>query len=222
MTEPSPPVHVPKGHRVLAGTAKAAGMAANKKAGITFPRSDREDSIKAMVVKWDSAEKVDVPHEVAALYRGSVANFKTKAEEVRVKEGILKEVDAVFDTDLMIVDILGGDKLTSSRKNDKTELTSPGEFLVMDEAGNLSVRHEFEDEEAYKANTFAPPVDLTQGLPGSEGYYGEGPGNPDDPYGTNPGRRGRNRRSRGGNYGEDGGYGNPRQRRGRGRGGDGY
>ena len=140
----------------------------------------------------------------------------------------LKEIDAQFDTDIMIVDIMGGDKLTSTRKNDKTELTAPGEILVMDGSGALSVRHEIDDADRYKANKFEKP----QVFGGSGGEYGGDYGSADNPYGGNSGgrnsRRRGNRGAGGDGYGEGGGGGGgglvPRNQRRRGgrAGGDGY
>ncbi|RMF91558.1 MAG: hypothetical protein D6741_15985 [Planctomycetota bacterium] len=74
-----------------------------------------------------------------------------------------EEEDIDYITNMLIVDILGGDPTP-------TRQAAPGEILLMDPDGNLLVRREVDDEEKYKEFT----EEKTASPYGAYGPYGEG------------------------------------------------
>ena len=77
-----------------------------------------------------------------------------------------------FDTKSIVVDIAGGE-LLPSRTRDKT-LTAPGEVLVLDADGNLTLRNELDDLDQYKQNTYREPDAGSERDGEGEGEYDEG------------------------------------------------
>ncbi|GAB6166997.1 hypothetical protein JCM19992_29970 [Thermostilla marina] len=74
-----------------------------------------------------------------------------------------EEEDIDYITNMLIVDVLGGDPTP-------TRQAAPGEILLMDPDGNLVVRREVDDEEKYKEFT----EEKTASPYGAYGSYGEG------------------------------------------------
>lgn len=76
-----------------------------------------------------------------SLRRGGVANDKREAWALISQGRLLRKVDNfVFRTDTTLLDIAGGEKLTS-------DYSEPTRVLVMDPTGRLSVRDQTEDAE---------------------------------------------------------------------------
>lgn len=159
-SEPSPIIAIPPDGDLLAGEV-------TNRAG--------EPSAKAMALSYVPSEKAEAAEEVV-LTRGMLANFPSqkvkvmKPVEPPVATGIpaddeppktVAQVDQSFRTDLLVVDIRGGDKLLNS-KGRNSELTEPGELLLLGPGGRLVVRRELDDSADYKFNkTNLDNIDMT-------------------------------------------------------------
>ncbi|MFO0895788.1 MAG: hypothetical protein U0836_00035 [Pirellulales bacterium] len=198
-SEVSPVIAIPPDGDLLAGEVTNRGG---------------EPTANAMALSYVPSEKAEAAKEVV-LTRGMLANFPSqkvkvmKPVEPPVATGIATEdgapktvaqVDQSFRTDLLVVDIRGGDKFTSS-KGRNSELTEPGELLLLGAGGRLIVRRELDDSPDYKFNkTNLETIDAT--------YQSEAaPAGSDD-----TGRGGRGGRGGGGpaGYGPAGGGARPR------------
>ena len=76
----------------------------------------------------------------------------------------------------MVVDMRGGDVMPGDTK---TKVTSVGEFVLIDEQGNFTIRNELDDHDRYQRYTLADeikPATNTGGYGG--GYPGSGGGYP--------------------------------------------
>jgi hypothetical protein len=190
-SEPSDVISLDLNATALAGDVEAARSTSLPNFDGTMPTAEPTGELISVV--WDSDYACDVP-ALVKVHRGSVLNFTKTAKVIHPVQLIYKEMpDYDFQTDHVVVDMLGGQELPSSDAIDEEPLKAPGEYILIDPRGRLFVRNELEDAEPF--DRYAPPVVETTpgGTPGYEAYesdYGyselEGPG------GSSPrGRRGR-------------------------------
>jgi hypothetical protein len=152
-SEPTPLVTVPRDVEVFAGT-------------VVKP-STKEPSMKAMVTKLDRQHGLKLVAD-ETFQRGGIINIRKKVEIPPLSgNGEPDKIDALLNSDSVIVDIEGGKPLKGSRS-----LTEPGEMVILQPDGSLVVRDELDDESSYKENL--PPE-----APKSTA---EGGGLPGDPY----------------------------------------
>ena len=93
--------------------------------------------------------------------RGSVANMTEKKVEILIGRGIIDSLDSFqFHTDIAVVDIDGGEKLSK-------ELTVPSRVLLMTSTGSLYIRDELQDADALERHrkTFAKDEQQRGGYP---------------------------------------------------------
>ncbi len=134
-TEPTPVVTIPDGHDVLAGPIDAGSRYTEPMAKVVITSIDRKSGLKAAT-------------EIEAR-RGSVAN--TPPREVSVRHPIDKAVVKLnlgFESNFMVLDIYGGDNLSGRRRD--PPITKPGEILLLDANGNMTVRSEMDDHMQYE------------------------------------------------------------------------
>ncbi len=95
---------------------------------------------------WNPQEAVDASR-IVELVRGQVANFP--AEDAFVDRGpdIGEQKKIPFQTDMMIVDMTGGDSTTIPGGG---RARAPSQVLVMEPNGKLTVRSELADAETYE------------------------------------------------------------------------
>jgi hypothetical protein len=131
-SEASTAVAVPRGSNLLAGAIKKA-------TGLT------EQKYEVMVRMWDPKEAVDAARN-AELVRGQVVNFAP--EEVPIDDplgnGSATTRTINFTTDILVVDMTGGDTLVPAKAR------SPGQLLVLEPSGQLAVKSELADADAYE------------------------------------------------------------------------
>ncbi len=199
-SEPSEALGIARSEQVLAGTVNAPALKSirvNDKT-IYYENPAAEPEANMIVVAYDPTENGDIPGE-QKLKRGAVANFKESKDVWMVDplKGLLKKKDGyTFKSDMLVVDIMGGQKIESAKKGDK--LQEPGEVLIMTPTGELIVRNEIEDSQEYFFNKFPdpePPLGGAYGEQGGSGYSGY------PPSGSTRSRGGRAKR------GSDDGYG---------------
>jgi hypothetical protein len=166
----------------------------------TLPPNEPKGTVMSVV--WDDARAVDVPGSLD-VNRGTVLNFKSNADvihPVTLRYKTLENFD--FRTDNCVVDMRGGEDLPGS---DKEPLGALGEYLVLTASGELEVRDELQDYDAFQLHM--PPESpatpttgypgMEGGPPGAEGGHPRMPGGPGAPPGAEQpggGRRGRGNR----------------------------
>jgi hypothetical protein len=146
-SEPTAVVTIPPDGDLLAG-------AVSNRAG--------EPSAKIMALSYvpkemaEAAKEMDVTRGVLANFRQTVKVMKTKAPDpVSTNSGETEKTTASaenlnFRSDLLVVDIRGGEKLANS-KGRNSELTEPGELLLLGPGGQLIVRGEIDDFPDYRS-----------------------------------------------------------------------
>jgi hypothetical protein len=127
-------VTIPDGHNVLAGAVDGGTRYVEPSATIAVTAFDPQDGVQAGA-------------ELATVRRGGVANALNKEVQVRDVGGQVKSVTLDFKSDIVVLDIFGGKTLPGKRR--VPPLTAPGEILLMDADGNLTVRNELDDRLSY-------------------------------------------------------------------------
>ena len=158
-SEPSPVLGIPDGGSVRIAMAEvpAAGSL------------NATPSVTLLVQSFD-VDPQGKPIQAAKekeFQRGSVANMTEKKVEILIERGMIDSLDSFrFHTDIAIVDIDGGEKLTK-------ELTVPARVLLMDSTGGLYIRDELKDADAVERHrqTFAKDERQRGGYP-ERGYGG--------------------------------------------------
>ena len=165
-SEPTEPVSVSTGKQLLAGTVIPMGSVPIRSRNVRFDKPYDEPRAKVVVLDWDEQLAANIPAETD-VRRGTMANFTRETEYLRPTDRILVTTTHQFDTKSVVVDIAGGE-LLPSRSRDKT-LTAPGEVLVLDADGHLTLRHELDDLDQYKQNTYQEPdADSERGRAGED------------------------------------------------------
>lgn len=137
-TAPTPVVTIPDGHDVLAGTIDPG----SRRLGYTEPTA------KILVTSIDRTSGLKAATEIDA-HRGTVAN--TPPREVLVKHPIDKQMVKLnlgFESNILVLDIYGGNDLPGRKKD--VPITEPGEILLLDANGNMTVRSEMDDFAQYQ------------------------------------------------------------------------
>lgn len=110
-------------------------------------RSTLEPSAKVVVAKFNADKGVMATVE-ESVTRGQIANFFQK--EISYIDPVLQKVeefnDLSLNTDLTVVDILGG--ATVGKNSAKI---APGRMLLMDSDGNFEIREELTDRTAFNS-----------------------------------------------------------------------
>jgi hypothetical protein len=124
-------VTIPDGHDVLAGA-------------IVSPGTKRSEPIAKIVVTAIHAASGLKPGVELDVRRGTMAD--TPPRKVKARSPIDKsitELEVGFDSNILVLDIYGGKEL--SRKKHDPPITEPGELLLLDANGNMTVRGELDD-----------------------------------------------------------------------------
>ncbi|UUO05895.1 hypothetical protein M4951_21320 [Blastopirellula sp. J2-11] len=172
---------------VLAGNVKT-GREQRSNDGANRLLNSREPQATVLGVAWDEAEGLLSTQKIS-VERGDSVNVVD--DLWTLNPGTLmfdKKEDYEMKTNAVVLDMRGGDTLPG-RYRDPAEneaLVSPGEILVMDARGNISIHKELKDRNDFSLFDFTPPeVKKTSG--GSDDPYGYGEGMEEG------GRRGRGR-----------------------------
>lgn len=117
--------------------------------GEKFRIRQREESAKVMTLVWDQSRALDVPGK-RDVHRGAVLNFDATVEAIDAGDGVLRELTGYpFRTDDLVLDIRGGEELGRN-----SELTAPGEVLLIDREGRLFVQRQLEDRTMFRIHDF--------------------------------------------------------------------
>ncbi len=163
-SELTTPVRVPSGRQVFAGKVVSPSTSPVSAASglIALPKKSTDEPVaRLMGVTWDPVKKYDVPNPLT-VRRGSVVN--QTAAEVEVIDPSISKVrklrDYDFKTNVLVLDIAGGDTLKTKGSFSRSELRAPGMVLVMDENNNLSFRSEIADQGEFEFFEIPPDEEL--------------------------------------------------------------
>jgi|GEM_PF-1251691 hypothetical protein len=176
-SQPSDVVTLPSRSSFYAGTVDQPGMAEIVPGK---PRvANSQPSVKVLTSVWDPVKVADFPAEELA-YRGSVLNFSKDAKVIHpLNHDVVDFKEYKFQTGAIIGDLAGGDSIPKRNKSNAADpLKAPGELVVIDEHGQLRVRHETDDIEEFRRRLVPPEPKTPTPAEGAEGYgsYGETPG----------------------------------------------
>jgi hypothetical protein len=175
-SKPSGVISVPLAGGVSVASAKPAAEGFNT-----------EPSVKLLVESYGTDEKqnaIQVAKE-KDFQRGSVANMTEDAERLVEQGRAIDPVDDFkFQSDITVLDIMGGERLTRKEMR-------PGSVLLMDPAGQLFVRSELTDAERVETHRATFAKEAPEGAGGYMGGYGppRGPGGPPGMFDSGGGRR---------------------------------
>ncbi|HEX7450235.1 MAG TPA: hypothetical protein VF306_21935 [Pirellulales bacterium] len=133
-SEPSPPVTVRHGNRMLAGPLKEVGG---------------EPTIE-LAVKQFNQDEASEARKFMTGRRGAVLNelgAKVLVPDPTAQKGIGREVEVDFQTDTLLIDILGGDSISVGRG---PKVKSPGHVLVLRSDGQFAVLDEAIDSQTFE------------------------------------------------------------------------
>jgi hypothetical protein len=141
--------------------------------------ANSQPSVKVLTSVWDPVKVADFPAEEVA-YRGSVLNFSKDSKVIHpLNHDVVDFKEYKFQTGAIVGDLAGGDSIPKRNKSNAADpLKAPGELVVIDEHGQLRVRHETDDIEEFRRWLVPPEPKTPTPAEGAEGYstYGEGPG----------------------------------------------
>ncbi|RCS51851.1 hypothetical protein DTL42_09835 [Bremerella cremea] len=201
-SEASPAIRVPSSADVLAGSIDAGRtITSRKEPGRVL--SNAKPTAKVLAMKWDPTEDVKavVTKEIKSVTRGSAVEYKgdlwvldpatyqfKKPWPVDTEE---KNPEYVLKTGYTVLDIRGGQDTFGRFANEKNErLTVPGEILVMDDAGNIHIKSELDEEKKFAKFNFEKP-EVKRKSSSNMDEYDMGGGYEDYGSGRGSGRRGR-------------------------------
>jgi len=132
-SEPSSLVNVPLPSSILAGAVKASKSVS------------QEPSAEVVLVMWNATQGVDAL-KFARLLRGQMANFNLDTPIKPVDGGPAVKKLVHFQTNQVLLDLAGGDSLPGYRGR------APGRMLLYSPGGELNMKSELTDIEAYEAD----------------------------------------------------------------------
>ncbi len=201
-SEPSDIVSVPRQYQVYAGMVRTDKPVVIRDKGISYPKPGGEPNAQMMAVVWNPKYGADIPG-IINVFRGSVLDFTQNADVLHpMSLNILTLPEYKYQTGNIVLDIRGGDALPSLNSSLKASDLSPGEFLLIDSAGEMVVHNELDDLVSFRNLDFRKPPepkkrkekdkdeDGMEGMTGMEaGMFGGG----DDEGGGRGRSRGRSR-----------------------------
>jgi hypothetical protein len=125
-SEPSPASTTPPDFRILAGEAKVSAS------------PSIEPKARVMIIRWVPQEGVEVAQEFI-VDRGTMLEFPDQAVTVPAPggRGSPHGGSVTYDTDSLLIDVVGGDRLSDSRGR---PFKGPSETLFMRADGQLAMR----------------------------------------------------------------------------------
>ena len=155
----------------LAGSVRVAAVKAASSKNV-----NAQPSTTLLVQSFDVDEKKNaiLAAKEETLVPGSVANMVKDVEYIVPGNRFIDQMDDVnFHTDITVVDIDGGERLTK-------DISVPGRVLLMDPTGRLYIRDELLDEDEVKRHQEIFKKEKNRdgrgGYDGMEGGYGGGYG----------------------------------------------
>ena len=128
------------------------------KTGYTVP-ADGEPTAKVMTVSWSPTYAIDLPGIVDSS-RGSLLNKEIPADVIEPISLVYKTIPNYrLASNELVLDLRGGEVLPGQTVVEGEDpLRAPGEVAMLDASGNLTVRNELDDWEAFDQLAPPPPV----------------------------------------------------------------
>jgi hypothetical protein len=134
-SEPSPVLNVPAASSILAGPVERA-------------KSPSQEAMSQSILRMWNPERAIDALKFSRLWRGQVANYSVNTPVKPPEGGKAAEELVHFKTDLVLIDMAGGESLPTYRGR------SPGRMLLLSPTGELDVKSELVD-----SNSFDSEVD---------------------------------------------------------------
>ncbi len=167
---PSEPVSLPSTSRAYVSDVSPTRYAMGVE-GTQVLQSEVQGSVVPVV--WNESRAVDVAKEMRA-FRGSILNTRPPFDVLDPVSLVIKILkDYELRSQYLVVDMRGGEDLPGDRKN---KVTSIGEYMMMDDQGNLIVRNELDDHDNFRRFTLEDDINMRGS--GGFGGYGSGMGYP--------------------------------------------
>lgn len=151
-SEPTLPDSLPTTYDAFAGSVERGSVRSYKVGNRTVPIARESATAKVLLSKFDFNLGVRVPVMVEGLKEGGV--LSTTAEVAEVIDPITNMIHKVADfevkSSISIVDLDGGMPLEMSEG-----LNSPGQMLLFDTTGKLSVSNDVDDQRNFRVYSFA-------------------------------------------------------------------
>lgn len=105
----------------------------------------REGKAEVVIKQWDDRHGVTAVKSFDTMYRGQVANFDRQTVTVEDPATQQKGEEIVdFETNMLLVDFVGGDKLRY-----RSKVRRPAEMLFVRNDGSLEIRRELSDRRSF-------------------------------------------------------------------------
>lgn len=151
-SEPTLPDSLPTTYDAFAGSVTRGSVRSYKLGDRSVPVARETASAKVLLSKFDFNLGVRVPVMVDKIKEGGVLSKTAEVAEVidPITNMIMKVSDYEVKSSISVVDIDGGVTLEMSE-----ELTSPGQMLLFDSTGKLSVSNDIDDQRSFRVYSFA-------------------------------------------------------------------
>ena len=151
-SEPTLPDSLPNAYDTFAGSVDQDSTKFYNVAGRKVPVARESATAKVLLSKFDFNLGVRVPVMVDEIKEGGVLNQTAAVAEVidPITNRIKKVTDYEIDSSISVVDLDGGVPLEMSEG-----LTSPGQMLLFDSSGKLSVSNDIDDQRNFRVYSFA-------------------------------------------------------------------
>lgn len=151
-SEPTLPDSLPTTYDAFAGSVERGSVKSYKVGGRTVPVARESATAKILLSKFDFNLGMRVPVMVEGIKEGSVLSKTAEVAEVidPISNMIKKVTDYEVKSSISVVDLDGGIPLEMSEG-----LTSPGQMLLFDSTGKLSVSNDIDDQRSFRVYSFA-------------------------------------------------------------------
>jgi hypothetical protein len=151
-SEPTMPDSLPTTYDAFTGSVTRGSVRSYKVGDRSVPVARETASAKVLLSKFDFNLGVRVPVMIDEIKEGGVLSKTAKVAEIidPITNMIKKVTDYEIKSSISVVDIDGGVSLQMSE-----ELTSPGQMLLYDSTGKLSVSSDINDQRSFRVYSFA-------------------------------------------------------------------
>ncbi len=164
---PSEAITVPDPTMIAAGSVEAA-RETRSSTGATYVDAEPLGILKPIV--FDRQRAVDVPYD-RNVSRGALLNFTADAEYGHPISEVINSLPGYnFQTNIIVGDLRGGEDLFKGTTYEKmfvddNAIFAPGEFVLFDKDGNLTVKTELDDVKLWQRYNYQPdaPSDAAGG-----------------------------------------------------------
>ncbi len=147
-SEESAPVLIRRGQTIALAKATPAPTTLLRDTKQSFQRPLTYPTADIMALIFDAPRGTEIPG-LATVTPGAAVSFESEVEVPIWNKNILRKEKHEFHTDFDVLDIRGGDEASVK------SITKPGQILVFDRSGQISVIDELETDDLIDKFTFA-------------------------------------------------------------------